>query len=116
MASGFAEHVLHQLGRAVGDLGLVGEIGRAELTNTPSLTTCSTRSSEPKRRLHLREQHDPAAARGGGPGVEVDILAQPAFDQAAVLGEADLARDVQQAIGLDGRDVGRDRGGGLREG
>ena len=50
MAAGFAEHVLHQLGRAVGDLGLVGE-GGALLTNTPSFTTRSTRSSEPSAAL-----------------------------------------------------------------
>ena len=46
MAPGLAEHLLHQLRRAVGDLGLVGEVAR-RLTNTPSLTTRSTRSSEP---------------------------------------------------------------------
>ena len=50
------------------------------------------------------------------PAVEVHVLAEPAFDQAAVLGEADLAGNVQQPALLDGRDIGGDRGGGLREG
>ena len=31
------------------------------------------------------------------PAFELDVLAEAAFDQAAVLGEADLARDVEQA-------------------
>ena len=50
------------------------------------------------------------------PAVDIHVLAEPAFDQVAVLGEADLAGDVEQAALLDRRDIGRDRGGGLREG
>ena len=43
----------------------------AELTNTPSLTIRSTRSSEPSALLHLGEQHDSAAPRRGLSVLEV---------------------------------------------
>ena len=45
-----------------------------------------------------------------------DIVAQPAFDQAAVLRDADLAGNVQQTIGFDRRHVSGDGSGGLRKG
>ena len=51
-----------------------------------------------------------------GVAVEVDIFAQPACDQASVLGEADLTGNVQQAAAFDGGNISRHRGGGLRKG
>ena len=47
---------------------------------------------------------------------KIEILAQPAFDQAAVFGEADLPADVQQAIGLDRGNITRHRGGSFGKG
>ena len=115
MAAGFAEHVLHQFGRAIGDLGLVGEIGR-RIDEHAELDDPLDPLEIAERRLDLRQQHDAAAPGGGDPAVEVHVLAEPAFDQAAVLGEADLARDVEQPAELDRRDIGRDRGRGLGQG
>ena len=88
----------------------------AELTNTPSLTIRSTRSSEPSAAFIWASSMIPQRRAAAMPAVEVDVLAEPAFDQAAVLGEADLAGDVEQAADLDRGDIGGDRGGGLREG
>src|SRR5262245_49496866 len=115
MAPYLAEHLLHQFGRAVGDLWLVGEITvavdeNAELDDPPDPV------ERAQRRLDLRKQHDAAAARGRLARFQVHILAQPAFDQAAVLGKADLPADVQQAIGLDRGNIGRNRRGGLGKG
>ena len=69
-----------------------------------------------QRGLDLGQQHDAAAARRGLPGFEIEALAQPALDQAAVLGELNLPADMQQAIGLDRGDIAGHRGGRLREG
>ena len=98
MAAGLAEHFLHQLRRAVGDLGLVGEIEGALLTNTPSFTTLSTRSSEPSAAFICASSMMPQRRAAAIPAFEVHVLAKPALDQAAVLGEADLAGDVEQAV------------------
>jgi hypothetical protein len=69
-----------------------------------------------ERRLHLGEQHDPAAPRGARCRVEVDVLAQPAFDQAAVLGEADLARRCGAGRWCSTAGHSRDGRGGLGKG
>ena len=50
------------------------------------------------------------------PAVQIGVFAEAAFDQAAVLGKADLPRDVEHAALLDGGDVGGDRSRGLRQG
>src|SRR4249919_3869664 len=61
MASGLSEHVLHQFGRAIGHLGLVGEIAMA-VDEHAQLDDAPDPVERAKRRLHLREQHDAAAA------------------------------------------------------
>ena len=87
----------------------------ALFTNTPSFTTLLDAVERAERRLHLREQHDPATPCGRDAAFQIHVLAKPAEDQAAVLGEADLAGDVEQAALLDRRDIGGDGGGGLRK-
>src|SRR3569833_1467455 len=111
MAAGLAEHFLHELGSAVGDLGLVGEGGRA-VHEHAELHDSLDPVERAKRGLDLGEQANATAARGGVAGIEVHVLAKPPFDQAAVLGEADLAGNVQHPALLDGRDIGCHRRGG----
>src|SRR6185312_1060869 len=69
-----------------------------------------------KRRLHLREEHDPAAARSLLASFEVSVFTEAALDQAAVLGKADLARNVEESAFLDGGDIGRNGGRRLGQG
>src|SRR5688572_29581888 len=99
MATGLAEYVLHQLGRAVGDFRLVGEIAsgidkRAELHDPLDPV------ERPQRGLHLREQINPASACRRDSGREIHILAETAFDQLPVLAETDLSGNVEDPADL----------------
>src|SRR6476620_1441748 len=115
MAARFAEHILHQLRRAVGDLRLVGKGGRA-VDEHAKLDHLLHAVEGPKGGLHLREQHYAAAAGSGDTALKVDILAQPAFDQASVVGEADLTGDVEESVLFHGGNIGSHGRGGLRQG
>ena len=104
----------HQLRRAIGDLGLVGEAGgaadeHAELHDPLDAVEAAQRLAD------LREQHDAAGARGGLAIVDVAILAEPSGHQRAVV-ERELARDVEQSAGLDGRHIGGNRRGRFGKG
>src|SRR4051794_29914221 len=112
MPAGLAEHLLHQLRGAVGDLGLVGKRGRT-VDEHAELHDPLDPVERAERGLDLREKHDAAAARGRDPAIEVSVLAEAAFDQAAVLGETDLAGDVEEPTLLDGGYIGRHRSGRL---
>src|SRR3954466_8937745 len=83
MAPGLAEHVLHQLGRAIGDLGLMGEAPGA--VDEHAQLDDPLAPLEPHRLLDLREQHEAAGARGADPEVEIALLAETAGEQGAVL-------------------------------
>ena len=115
MLAGFTEYLLHQFRCAVGDLGLVGERGSA-VDEHAKLDDPFDPVERAQRRFHLRKQHDPATPRCRHSAIEIGVLAEPSFDQAAVFGEADLAGDVKQPARLDRRDVGGDGGGRLRQG
>src|SRR5512139_10407 len=108
--AGFAEDLLHQLGGPVGDLRLVDEIAMAVDENA-QLHDSLDPVERAKGRLHLGQQHNSATASGGLSRLQVQPFSQTAFDQAAVLGKADLAGDMQQAVGLDRGDIAGDRRG-----
>jgi hypothetical protein len=84
------------------------------LTNTPELDD-PLDAAEPDRLFDLRQDHDPASARGARPIVQVAIFAEAADHELAIL-EGKLAGKVQEAVRLDGGHVGRHRSGGLRKG
>ena len=67
-------------------------------------------------RFDLREEHHPAAPRCSNPAVEAHVVAQAAFDQGPVLGEADLPGDVEESADFDRRHISRNRGSGLGKG
>src|SRR3546814_12540428 len=64
MASRLAEHLLHQLGRAVRDLGLRGEAGIAVHEYAELDDLFDARPVTVHRLAAPRHQHHPAAARG----------------------------------------------------
>ena len=107
VAAGLAEYLLHQLGGAVGDLRLVGEMP-FEATKAPSLTIRSTRSSDPSAcficAISITAQRSAAAAM-----LDVIIGAELADDQGPVLAERQLPGNVEQAAGFHRGHISRDR-------
>src|SRR4051794_7735500 len=88
VAAGLAEHLLHQLRRAIGDLGLVGE-GAGAVDEDAELNDPLDPVEAAQSPLHLGEQHQPAGPRGAHAVFEAQILAELAGDQGAIL-ERDL--------------------------
>ena len=83
VAAGLAEHLLHQLGGAVGDLGLIGEAAGAVHEHAELHDPLDP--VEADRLVDLGEQHDAAGAGGADAELEVAILAEPAGDAAGRL-------------------------------
>ena len=99
VAPGFAEHLLHQFRSSVGDLWLIGK-RRCAVDEDAKLYNSLDSVERAQRRPDLGEQHDSAAPRRLLASIEVNVLAEPPFDQAAVFGEANLSRDVEQTAQL----------------
>ena len=116
MAPGIAEHRDHQLGGAVGDLGLVGEMaGRRRRTRRASRSARPDRA--PPSAALICARIISAAALGRLPAMlDIEILAEPPGDQRAVLAERQLAGDMEQPADLDRRHIGGDGRGGLGKG
>ncbi len=115
MAAGRPEHLLHQLRRAVGDLGLIGEIGGA--ADEHAQPDDPLDPVEPAQRLvDLRDDHDRAGARRLLAIFDVLVLAEPAGEDPALRIERKLSGQIEQAAGFHGGDISGDGGGGLRQG
>jgi hypothetical protein len=82
--SDFAEHLFHQLGCAVGDLRLIGEVA-GRIDEHAQLHDPLDAIEASKRLLHLGDQHQPAKARGLRAIFEVAILAEPAGHHLAIV-------------------------------
>ena len=95
--------------------GLVNE-GRRAVHENAQFHNSLDPLKRAERCLDLRKQHHAAAQRGLNAALQIHILAEPPFDEAAIFGEADLARDVQQPPTFDRRNVGGDGRGGLGKG
>src|SRR5436190_18883472 len=114
MPPGLAEHPLHQLGGAVGDLGLVGEAGIGG-DERPQLDDSLDPVERSERLLDLGDQHHRAALRRFLALLEPLVEAERSGDQRAVLAERQLAGNVEQSGDLDRRNISGDGGGGLRQ-
>ena len=104
-----------QLGSSIRDLGLVGKRWRA-VHEHAELHNLLDPIERAEGCFHLGKKHDAATARCFDSTVQVDVLTQTPFDQAAVLGKADLTRDVQDSTVLDRRYVGGNGRSRLRKG
>ena len=88
-----------------------------ELTKTPSFTMRSTRAEiTAQRAADLRDQHHAAQLCGVLAASEIDIIAQPPRDKAAVVAERQLAGNVEQATMLNSGHIGGHWRGGSGQG
>ena len=78
MLAGFAEQRLHQVRRAIGDFGLVGEIGRRVDEDVQLHDPLDAAEVAAQSRLDLRDQHQAAQFGGFLARHLVDAVAQPA--------------------------------------
>src|SRR3546814_540537 len=101
VAAGLAEYLLHQLGRAVGDLGLVSE-GTGAVDEDAELHDPLDAVEVAQRLLHLCDQHHTAGARRLLTIVDVAVFTETAGHELPFV-ERKLARNMEQHSGFHDR-------------
>lgn len=116
MTAGITENLDGQIGRAIHDSGLIGELGRAGDEAAQTDNAGDTGKIAIQCSLGLGQNIDQAGAGTGHTGMNRNFVPELAGDQQLAIHQRKLTGDDELVSGANGRNVIRNRSGCDRQG